>query len=97
MINSIKDGSRSIDSQNLDLLAKTMNSMIFEVLGFVKEGKSDSSDGLTDSLMEMIIKMRVSAKENKDYALADKIRDELTARNVQLKDSNEGTTWTHEN
>ena len=97
MINSIKDGSRSIDSQNLDLLAKTMNSMIFEVLGFVKEGKPDSSDGLTDSLMEMIIKMRVLAKENKDYALADKIRDELTARNVQLKDSNEGTTWTHEN
>jgi len=97
MINSVNDGSRNIDIKNLELLSETMNRMIFDVLGFQEEGDSGSSDGLSDSLMEMLIKMRDSAKENKDYALADQIRDELNARNVLLKDSNDGTTWSHEN
>jgi cysteinyl-tRNA synthetase len=97
MINSINDGTRSIDDQNLEILKETMRSMVFDVLGFLEEEDSENSNGLADSLMEMIIKMRVSAKENKDYALADQIRDELTARNVQIKDSKEGTTWSHEN
>lgn len=97
MINSVNDGSRSIDAANLETLKETMNDMVFDVLGFTAESEDKGSNGLADSLMEMIISMRVQAKENKDYAMADLIRDELTARNVQLKDSKDGTTWSHEN
>lgn len=39
------------------------------------------------------IQERNKAKENKDYELADKIRDELLEKNVILKDTREGTTY----
>lgn len=45
------------------------------------------------SYVEKKIKERKEAKENKDYALADKIRDELKEKNVELKDTKEGTIW----
>lgn len=39
------------------------------------------------------IATRAAAKKNKDYALADKIRDELKAQGIILEDSPNGTTW----
>ena len=46
--------------------------------------------------MQLIIDLRKGAKLNKDFAVADKIRDELGKLNVVLKDSREGTTWNYE-
>ena len=39
------------------------------------------------------IKERNEAKKNKDYTLADKIRDDLLKENIKLKDTREGTTF----
>ena len=41
----------------------------------------------------MLIQMRKDARDNKDWALSDKIRDELNALGIQLKDGKEGTTF----
>jgi cysteinyl-tRNA synthetase len=95
-INSINDGTVTIDEENLQLLKVTYNDFAFKVLGFELEATENNSNGLADNLMEMLISMRNSAKENKDYAMADKIRNELTALKVQLKDSKDGTTWEYE-
>ncbi len=46
-----------------------------------------------EKYVEEKIKERLEAKKNKDYALADKIRDELKEKNIELKDTKEGTTW----
>ena len=43
-------------------------------------------------IQDMIVR-RVAAKKAKDYAGADRIRDELAAKGVILQDSREGTTW----
>lgn len=51
---------------------------------------------VSDELIEKINKLiseRNIAKANKDYALADKIRDELKSMNVVIKDTREGTTF----
>ncbi len=45
-----------------------------------------------DYILERI-KERQVAKDNKDYALADKIREELLEKNIVLKDGREGTTY----
>ena len=48
------------------------------------------------ALEEMILKKieeRKEAKKNKDFALADKIRDDLLAEGVKLIDTREGTTY----
>ena len=46
-----------------------------------------------DAEIEAKIKARAEAKKNKDWATADKIRDELKATGIVLEDSPTGTTW----
>lgn len=40
-----------------------------------------------------MIEERKNAKQNKDFALADKIRNELQEKGIILKDTREGTTY----
>ena len=42
---------------------------------------------------EILIEKRKDAKTNKDFALADSIRDELLSKGIALKDTREGTTY----
>ena len=46
-----------------------------------------------NNVINEIIKIRKIARDNKDWAKSDEIRDKLLARKVQLKDTKEGTTW----
>ena len=41
----------------------------------------------------MLIQLRKEAREDKNWALSDQIRDELLALGIQLKDGREGTTY----
>ncbi|MBN2377949.1 MAG: cysteine--tRNA ligase [Sedimentisphaerales bacterium] len=54
------------------------------------------SDELTSKLMELLIELRKEARQNKNFELADAIRDKLNDINVVLEDSPEGTTWRKE-
>lgn len=49
--------------------------------------------GLTKELIEAKIQERTQAKKEKNFALADAIREELLAKGIALKDSREGTSW----
>ncbi len=67
-----------------------------EVLGILVnavEGKVDSSEKLVTDLMNLIITLRQTARQNKDWATADKIRDELNAIGITLEDSSTGVRW----
>ena len=59
-------------------------------LDLLKEEKHDTE--LVQYIEEMIEK-RKAAKTNKDYALADQIREELQNKGIILKDTREGTTY----
>ncbi|RKX62812.1 MAG: cysteine--tRNA ligase [Thermodesulfobacteriota bacterium] len=50
--------------------------------------------GMTEVDVLKVIKERTRAREEKDWASADRIRDELGAKGITLKDGPEGTTWT---
>ena len=43
--------------------------------------------------VENQIKLRAEAKKNKDFQTADKIRNELLEKGIELKDTREGTVW----
>ena len=64
---------------------------INKVLGFLKFSKKVQEE-LPANLMELINK-RLDAKKNKDFALADKFRDELLANGIEIKDTAGGSTW----
>lgn len=66
-----------------------------EILGLLEDlsdhGQED--DSLTNSLMEVLISLRTEAKEAKNWAMADQIRDQLKAIGVVLEDTAEGVRW----
>ena len=92
MINSIKDGKNTISEKDLVLLKKIFNDFAFEILGLQKE-ESAGNDDLVDKLMESILSIRKNAKDQNDYATADKIRNDLNKLNIQIKDSRDGASW----
>jgi cysteinyl-tRNA synthetase len=71
---------------------KTINAFVFDVLGLTNETKQHNSDTI-NGVVELLIKLRKEARENKDWALSDQIRDELIELGIQLKDGREGTTF----
>jgi len=55
--------------------------------------QSQSSPSLEDELIQLLIKLRLDAKLEKNYTLSDKIRDELKNLGIILQDSKEGSTY----
>ncbi len=55
--------------------------------------KSAQGQAIEAGEIEALIQQRRQARADKDFALADKIRDELTAKGVVLLDSSDGTAW----
>jgi cysteinyl-tRNA synthetase len=92
-INQLKENKETLTSEDLQVLKDTMNGFVFDVLGLLNDAKEESSDKI-DGVIELLIKLRKEARDNKDWALSDQIRDELLALGVQLKDGREGTTYT---
>jgi len=77
-------------------LQETFRVLIFDVLGLMDETKAAGANGSTellDGLMQMIIGLRKEARDNKDWAKSDLIRDELLKIGVQIKDGKEGAAW----
>lgn len=62
------------------------------VLGILYNRKENT----LDSEIEALIEQRQEARKNKDWATADKIRDDLKARGIILKDTPQGVIWTKE-
>ena len=92
IINQLKEQKATITADDLAVLQKTMHAFVFDVMGLTNETKQDSSDKI-DGVVALLIKLRKEARDNKDWALSDQIRDELLALGIQLKDGREGTTF----
>lgn len=89
---------QSISKNTFDTLQQTYHQFIYQVFGLQDESTNSNSkiDTALSGLMNLIIDMRKQARENKDWATADKIRDVLKEVNIALKDSKEGTSWSME-
>ena len=94
-INSANDGKLQLNAADLDALKTVVNDYVFEVLGLRMENPG-GDNGLADGLMGLIIDLRKTARDNKDWGTSDQIRDGLKAVNVTLKDAKEGTTWSYD-
>ncbi len=94
MINLVKDGKETITATDLELLKETFNAFVFDILGLKNEEQASSgSDELINGLMQTILDIRASAKLNKDWGTADKIRNDLQKLNIEVKDTKEGAVW----
>ncbi|WP_269686763.1 cysteine--tRNA ligase [Flavobacterium lacustre] len=92
-VNLLKEGKETLNAEDLNSFAKVMNAFVFAVLGLEDEKVSDSSNDKLEGTIHMLIEMRKQARDNKNFALSDQIRDQLIALGIQLKDGKEGTTF----
>ncbi len=97
MINSIAAGHEHIDAANLNKLKKLYHDFAFTILGLKKECESAGKDHeVLGKVLDMVMSIRTEAKQKKDWATSDKIRDELKAAGVNVKDTKEGYEWSVE-
>lgn len=91
-INALKDGKATITQADLDELTKNMNAFVFDVLGLTTLDESGNNSKL-EGVMDLVLNLRQQARDNKDWATSDKIRDGLAAAGLVVKDGKEGTSW----
>ncbi len=97
-LNRIKEA----DPEKAVVLARTLKNLA-DVLGILQDepeqflkGGGDVESGLSETEIEVAIQKRLEAKKNKDWAMADQIRDELKTLGVVLEDVPGGTNWRRE-
>ena len=91
IINSIKDGkiqATSLSSTSLQLMQVKFNVFLIDIFGLTDESKRD--DDKLSAALQLIGEIRRDARSRKDFATSDKIRDQLLAAGIQLKDEKDG-------
>lgn len=82
-------------AEKLKDLAGIMGLLNEDATTFLQNRKEEMLKGcdIDAATIEAMIKERIQCRKEKDYARGDVIRDELLAKNIELKDGPDGTTW----
>ncbi len=93
-INQLADKKATVTAEVLEELRRVFRTFAFDLLGLSAEtagnaGREESFGRAVDLLLDM----RRKAKEAKDWATSDRIRDELAALGFEIKDTREGSSW----
>ncbi|HFI0668722.1 TPA: cysteine--tRNA ligase [Streptococcus suis] len=89
-ITAIFDFAKWINSGNYDAIVKEVFGKMLAVFGIVFE------EEVLDSEIEALIEERQVARANRDFATADRIRDELAEQGIRLLDTKDGVRWTRD-
>lgn len=92
-INLIKEGSESISEKDKNELRVSMHNFVYDILGLEHANGTNGDSDKLSGVVQLLIQLRNEARANKDFATSDKIRDELIALGIQLKDGKEGTSF----
>jgi cysteinyl-tRNA synthetase len=90
-INEVVAGRSKIAKEDLKILKTTFKIFVFEILGFVHE-KSSNNQTL-DGVMDLVLEIRNTAKSNKDWETADKIRNQLNKLGIEIMDGKDGSSF----
>ena len=83
---------KAFDAENFAKVKNVWDAMA-GIIGLFEQQEEAADDGLTEKLMELIISIRQDARKNKNWAIADKIRDELKEIGIVLEDTKNGVRW----
>ena len=95
MINSVHAGQENITLHDLAELKQLFQTVAVDILGLTPEtgSRSEQTDEILSGAVGLLLNLRVDAKNSKDWATADKIRDGLNALGIEIKDTKEGFEW----
>ncbi len=95
LVNQLVDHQTKISTDDLRELSEVMHLFTFDILGLSdnKGGNNDAREEAFGKVMQMVLDLRQKAKDAKDWATSDAIRDALTAAGFIVKDTKDGVTW----
>jgi cysteinyl-tRNA synthetase len=92
IFDTVRWANAAIDNGNTDEAA-TLLATVHELtgaLGLALDGATGDAD---DAEVNALVERRNAAREARDFAEADRIRDQLAARGITLEDTPTGTIW----
>jgi len=97
-INDHKLDTAAGDKSKLPALTAGMTLLkeLASILGVFREAKAKAAsadDGLLDGLMQLVIQIRADARKNRNFAVADLIRNKLNELKITLEDRTDQTLW----
>lgn len=92
-INSIQEAKAQISGEDFAHLKTAFLGFVHDVLGLAFEQQQNASEHL-NQVMDMVLELRAQVRAEKNWPLADSIRDGLAKAGVQVKDGKDGASWT---
>ncbi|MCQ2348468.1 MAG: cysteine--tRNA ligase [Paludibacteraceae bacterium] len=94
-INTVFDGKATISSADLDELRDVWKTFVIDILGLQMEDATAATGNQSayKGAVDLLLNIRLKAKQNKDWATSDQIRNELTALGFAIKDTKDGFEW----
>ncbi|MDR3141814.1 MAG: cysteine--tRNA ligase [Tannerellaceae bacterium] len=94
IINTVKDGNGTMSADDIRELKEVYRLFLFDILG-MKDEASAGGDNYEafGKAVDLLLAIRRQAKEHKDWATSDKIRNELATIGFEIKDTKDGTEW----
>ena len=91
IINLLREGKEQITAEDLKEFKSFLNYFATDILGLVPETSGRHSD--LSEMVEMILRIRQEARDRKDFATSDRIRDELLKLDIEIMDGKGGAEW----
>lgn len=88
--NEVVNRGLAFDAANFSKVQAIFSDMA-EVIGILEASETNASE--EDGEIEALVEERLAARQEKNWARADEIRDELKGRGIVLEDSATGTRW----
>ena len=94
-VNLLVDRKAKISADDLQTLSRIMHTFAEDILGLTNatQAGDSSRDEAFGKVVDMVLELRKKAKDDKDWATSDKIRDALTDAGFIIKDTADGTVW----
>lgn len=94
VINAALSGHSSLSAAQRDELKALLQLFLFDLLGLKNEARAgDDASQAFSQAVDLLLQMRLQAKQNKDWATSDRIRNALTDFGFEIKDTKDGFEW----
>jgi cysteinyl-tRNA synthetase len=97
IINQVNDGNAKASQADIDEFHDVFKTFLGDILGIRLEGAGSDSQSLApyEGAVDLLLQIRREAKQRKDWATSDQIRDALSALGFDVKDTKDGGfEWT---